>query len=216
MGAHLAPIDPVKPWQWKSDSRMVVRTSGNLTSSLFSILERRLVETARHNNKDNPLSGWPPADKAAVAAFLAGETNDRFVFELLSGLVRTQMPSTPLPTRQINQDGIFPAAFRLLKPLFTTNRQLQKANLLASDQHLPLPLSLPRLLRAGRIQEAMDFSMRRLRASGLPSSFKCLHASGISGTRLAAALIIPMFTRDIVFLTSGILHNLSPVSNKGV
>jgi CRISPR-associated protein Csx17 len=76
LGAHLAPIDPAKPWQWKSDSRMVVWTPGNLTANLFSILERRLMEATLHNLDDKPFSGWPPADKAATAAFLNGETND--------------------------------------------------------------------------------------------------------------------------------------------
>lgn len=203
MRVHLAPIDPDKTWDWKSDSRLAVWRQGAIENNLVHVLERRLLE-ADCNEKIDPWMGRCPADLSAVAAFLGRMTDDRRIAELVAGLACCHMPDY-LPRRDQDAGGSFlPAAYALMKPLFTSNAQLHELGVLRDDQHLPLPTAIPRLLRADRTGDALRLARQRRRASGLPDAGWRISEANISGPRLLAALMLPMTNYAIKALESRI------------
>lgn len=203
MRMHLAPIDPDKTWDWKSDSRLAVWGQGAIENNLAHVLERRLLEADR-NEKVDPWMGRCPADLSAVAAFLGRMTDDRRIAELLAGLACCRVPEY-LPGRDQGASGnILPAAYALMKPLFTSNAQLHELGVLRDDQHLPLPTAIPRLLRADRTGDALRLARQRRRASGLPDAGWRISEANISGPRLLAALMLPMTNYAIKALESRI------------
>lgn len=195
MRQHLMPLNAAKPQQWHPGSLLCVWGTRGLEENLFLVLERRRQEAAASGQAAHALlMGTCPADKAAIAAFLAGRTNDRHISALLYGLSLTRLPAF-LPYREQAAQPPLPAIYRLMKPLFTPDAQLQEIQLLAPDQSLPLPAALPRLLQAEQIPRAISVAVRRRRASGLPAASWQLQAGHVSGRRLLAGLTIPIDKR---------------------
>nr|8B2X_M Chain M, Type I-G CRISPR Cascade large subunit CSX17 [Thioalkalivibrio sulfidiphilus HL-EbGr7] len=200
MGVHLAPIDPVKRNVWAPESRLAVWGQGNLSDNLAQVLQRRLLTASRTDLNDKPLSGRCPADEGAVAAFLAGDADERRIAELMAGLACARLPARlPLRQRGASEASSLPMIYALLKPLFVPDAQLREAAVLTPDGCLPLPPALPRLLRAGPagVGRAVDLARRRRRASGLADAGWRLTPPYPDGGRLLAALMIPVEIRVI-------------------
>lgn len=200
MGVHLAPIDPVKRNVWAPESRLAVWGQGNLSDNLAQVLQRRLLTASRTDLNDKPLSGRCPADEGAVAAFLAGDADERRIAELMAGLACARLPARlPLRQRGASEASSLPMIYALLKPLFVPDAQLREAGVLTPDGCLPLPPALPRLLRAGPagVGRAVDLARRRRRASGLADAGWRLTPPYPDGGRLLAALMIPVEIRVI-------------------
>jgi CRISPR-associated protein Csx17 len=62
------------------------------------------------------------------------------------------------------------------------------------------------LLRAARVDEAMEIAARRLRATGLAPLDHRFHFNQQDGTRLAAALLIPIESRAATALADLVLR----------
>lgn len=209
MRLHLMPLDPGKPQQWKSNSRLHVWGARELEDNLFLVLERRRLEGL----EGNLLAGHSPADAAAVAAFLAGKTNDRHISALLLGLALTRLPAS-LPRRRQKAELPLFAVYRLMKPLFVPEAQLQEAQLLSDEQSLPLPADLPRLLRAEQMPRAISIAASRRRASGLPAAAWLLQPGTVSGRRLLATLVIPIETGLVKRLEKSIQSHANRVATE--
>ena len=181
---------------WHPGSVQAVWGGGDLLTNLLRVLDRRLLDALRSQQDDKPLAGSPPAELAAVMAFLHGKTDDRRLAELLVGLVNVELPRH-LPRREIEAEQP-PAAFRLLAPLFTPDHTLRRLGLLAEDEKLPLPRQVVALLKSGNRSQAklaLEIASRRLRIAGLkavahPQAMPDL--VGMASLRLAAALTIPL------------------------
>ncbi|MBN2702127.1 MAG: type I-U CRISPR-associated protein Csx17 [Methylothermaceae bacterium] len=187
--------------EWDAGSSRAVWGGGNLVVNLLRVLDRRLLDAQRGDQADKPLTGLPAADLAAVLAFLQGETDDERISGLLAGLVNVKLPQH-LPRRELPVDQP-PAAFGLLKPLFTPDTILQKLDLLPSGGHLPLPREVVTLLKTGnreQVNRAIDIAWRRLRIAGLklPSHPRQpIDFVGLDSARLAAALMISLAMADL-------------------
>src|SRR5690606_21573425 len=85
-----------------------------------------------------------------------------------------------------------PAAYRLLKPFFCTDAQLQRTKLLPSEGRLLARTDLVRRLAANRTAEALNLAMRRLRANGIAADLDSVTpgtAAFANGRRLLTALL---------------------------
>lgn len=214
--ANLEPVDWEKRCRaWAEKDRDVVWNDADLPTNLVAVLARRMMDADRKGCENLPLASFANAPLDVVAAFIAGELDDRRIEDLLWGLCLVQPKYTPSEP----PDGAdIPAAYALLKLLFlprplvierrdTGGIKVRYAP--SSDEGIrirPEPGVLS-LLRAGRLGEACAVAMRRLRASGLAPTPQAragrtrdrdwleldrMGSAGVDPMRLAAALLIPI------------------------
>ena len=98
-----------------------------------------------------------------------------------------------------------PRAYALLKLLFLPGGKLRRRRQseLTEIKHEP---SVVPLLRAGRVGDALDTALRRLRSSGLTPYTHQFHVPEKDGARLAAALLIPVSERSTELLAETVLR----------
>ncbi len=154
-----------------------------------------------------------PASLAAISAFLATQTDDRKIEDLLWALNLVQ--PARVPPGRLPDSPPLPRTYALLKLLF-----LPKPLRIGQTEYNipPEPQILP-LLRADRIGEACRIAVRRLHSSGLmpmphvrsgtaarDADWQEVNTSDISGKRLAAALLIPISDSDAANLAQLVLR----------
>jgi len=194
---HLAPLDWPKgqeSWSGKTEAQALVVWSGrDLIRDMGLVLERRLIEVQRHNFVDHnkqpelPLHGWRSAPLAAVAAFLAGRTDDSRIAALAAGLAWTRSHAERSST--VEREDALPFAYAALKPLFASEGVGPETG----EKHLLGPLPLVRLIRADRATDAVTLAQRMARGAGLPAPFAQLDpTSPPDPDRLVAALLFPI------------------------
>ena len=188
---HLLPVTVKDPTRLDQETRLVTWRRGPLPANLGETLVRRLLEAEYGNWQDKPLAGHPGVTDEAIAALLEGQMDEERVSHLMAGMALVSRPPYWLPRAPGNRPAL-PAAYRLLKPLFTTDKQLRACRLIRDGETLPLPMEIPALLRANRPGEAVKRGLRRLRASGITPRFHDASFGGLAGPRLLAALIVPV------------------------
>lgn len=209
MAAHLAPVVPgsvmrkFREWNTGSNERLTVFTTGNLISGLIAILERRIIEQSIRNLEEKPLCAATHVDRNDISAFLSSGFNYRLCSRLLSGLVWTR-PAGYLERKTKNNNQP-PFPYAVLKPIFSPDEALIKADILPRDRSMLIPPGLVSLLRSDKVDDAVHVTLARTRASGIGSPFSAKQISretscfgpGISGRLLAASLLIPLRERDL-------------------
>ncbi len=210
MRVHLAPLKWDKGrWQWDAESRLAVWGEGDLATNLIRVLDRRLLESDRLGLADKPFAFTAGAYAADVAAFLARETDDRQIAELLAGLALVRMPRHLPAALHGPEATALPAAYAVLKPFFTPDSLLRYLKALPPENRLPLKADLVARLRAGRTDEALRLSWQRLGLSGVSVP---RHPAGppesasVSGPRLLAALMVPLWPAE----TGRLLRTITP------
>lgn len=198
-GSFRENLEPVEVTQkgvaWKNKSVRAVWGNGSLEDNLAAVLQRRSIE-ARANNLTHPiLHSRRFASLNAVNAFLSSEIEDGKLEELLRGLVLVNWQKAEQvlkPQTQVRDTPArLPRAYALLKLLFLPDGKLWRAEdgEIITIKHEP---AIVPLLRAGRIPDALQIAYQRLRATGIEPATKEFHYENGEGTRLAAALLIPI------------------------
>ena len=193
---HLAPLDGLKgreSWADTTEAQVLaVWTGRSLVRDTALVLERRLIEAQRHSfsNHDKaelPLRGWRAAPLAAVAAFLAGQTDDARIAALAVGLAWCRAGRHANPG---TREEALPFAYAALKPLFAPEG-VGPAEVNEKKRIDPLPLV--RLIRAGRVGDAIRHAQIVAQGAGLPAPFiKREPAASLDTDRLTAALLFPI------------------------
>lgn len=201
MRVHLAPENHGRYPAWlDEDSRSVTWSAGaELADNLANTLHRRLLDAEQNDDADKPLASWRNVALADVAAWLAGGVDERRVRSLLPGLMLARIPAGP--DHRSERDAPIPLAYRLLKPLFCTDRQLQRIGLLPADRSMALTADVVRRLEADDVAGAMTLARRRLRGAGVLRAGGSFGAGTSSGRRLLAALLVPIADHDLYLLT---------------
>jgi len=211
--------------KWAEKDRSVVWNAADLSTNLAAVLDRRVMDGARKGCEDLPLESNVTASPGAIAAFLAGDLNDKNIEDLLWGLmlVENNNSGSRQESRQSQPHDLWPpSVYCLLKLLFLPraliaerreeNRviwRLARPGEKGTHRIRPEPAILA-LLKAGRAGDAMKIAMRRLRASGL-TPLPHRRSGGVSrdhewtgvrfspreGHRLAAALLIPIHSSAV-------------------
>ena len=194
---HLAPLDGSKgreSWADTTEAQVLaVWTGRSLVRDTALVLERRLIEAQRHSFTNHekaelPLRGWRAAPLAAVAAFLAGQTDDARIAALAVGLAwcRAGRHATNPGTRE----EALPFAYAALKPLFAPEGVGPTE---VNEKKRIDPLPLVRLIRAGRVGDAIRHAQIVAQGAGLPAPFvKREPAAPLDPDRLTAALLFPI------------------------
>lgn len=207
-------IEPVsvteKGVEWKNKSVRAVWGLGALEENLASVLHRRSIE-ARANSLSHPiLTSSRVASLNAVNAFLNGDTDDAKLEDLLRGLVlldwRNAEPHSKPQTQSRDVPPTLPRAYALLKLLFLPGGKFQRDENaeIVTIKHEP---AIVPLLRAGRVQDALQIAYQRLQASGLLPATKDFYYNNMEGARLAAALLIPIDEPSIRALAKLVLRD---------
>ncbi len=195
---HLAPLDWPKgreSWSDTTESRALVVWGGrSLIRDMGLVLKRRLIKARGHgfvgddNQAELPLHGWRSASLAAVAAFLAGRTDDTRIGALAVGLAWTTV-SQAERSSVIECEDALPFAYAALKPLFAP----EGVGPATEQKKLLDPLVLVRLIEAGRVADAVTCAQAMARGAGLSAPYaRRAPAQALNPARLAAALVFPI------------------------
>lgn len=196
MRIFISPVQSGKNgWEWDENSRRAVWGRGSLVANLGDLLQRQILESKDGEASENGYRYSAAASGSDVAAFLAREIDDTRIAQLLCGLVLTRVPENiSAPT---DHENTLPGVFAVLKPFFTPNWLLRRLGLLPRDPtaRLTLPNEIPRLLKAGRVDKAVEVAWRRLKIAGVSlAEFPVAPPfcdESLDGQRLLAALTIP-------------------------
>ena len=193
---HLAPLDGSKgreSWSDKTEAQVLaVWTGRSLVRDTALVLERRLIEAQRHSftNHDKaelPLRGWRAAPLAAVAAFLADQTDDARIAALAVGLAWCRVGGH---TKLVTREEALPFAYAALKPLFAPEGV---GPIEINEKKRIDPLPVVRLIRAGRVGDAIRHAQIVAQGAGLPAPFiKREPVASLDPDRLMTALLFPI------------------------
>ncbi|MBI3245328.1 MAG: type I-U CRISPR-associated protein Csx17 [Deltaproteobacteria bacterium] len=202
---NLEPVEHKRArWTWAETSGGVVWSGADLCRNLAAVLTRRVMDAGRAGLGVLPLSSRFSTSLTDVATFLAGDTDDQRLEELLWGLLlidganewREQREQLTKPSER---PLLIPSAYALLKLVFLPHRLSWPVG--AEGVSIkPEPDILGRL-RAGNVQGAGEIAARRLRASGfapMPGPLSDGRRreldldARVDPTRLAAALLVPV------------------------
>lgn len=202
MRMHLAPELTGRYPVWiEGETHQVTWGHGRLEQNLAAMLQRRLLQAQGEEFDDKPLHALRTAGMTTVAAWLNGGLDEQRIASLLPGLMLVRLPSGHGDRRR--RVDPLPAAYRVLKPFFCTDRQLRRSGLLPSERRLPLPAGLVRRLAAGDVAAAVALGLRKRRAAGIAMPFSEIAADGIDGPHLLVALLTPVTDREIGRLEPG-------------
>lgn len=176
---------------WSSDSTSAIWSAGDVAENLSNVLQRRSIDARKNGLPHPPLQSKRFASLDAVAAFLNDDTDDERLEEYLSALSLINWRNadayegkTSKPTKNL------PRIYALLKLLFLPNGELKRGNAAKIEiKHEP---SIVPLLRAGKISDALKIAERRLKSSGVVPLTRDFYYPEADGSRLAAALLIPI------------------------
>ena len=206
---HLEPVEPggslEKPFfQWaKNPGNDVVWHEGDPVAAMNAVFARRLLRAEQAGEGRNlPDYSRVPVSLDDVAAFIAGETDDELLADLIQGLSLLDWSKVqpehrpPLPEKDA---AIAPSAFyALLKLCF------QRSPL--GERAIPLVPGIHRRAMDEDGLTASRLAARRLRASGFPPAVEEIPVSGEIVRRSAAALLFPLTSWQLGRLRLAVLR----------
>ena len=160
----------------------------SLADRLVSVLKRRLLTADAENAKTNPVASSYEARVQDAGRFIDGDVDDSLIEDLLFAFLLVKWEQIPRQSRQpVEQFPVWPV-YALLKHLFLPHKLAQPGG---GQVQLRPDLTLLSLLTADRINEAANIVIRRLRFAQF-SPVQADYTAGLVGTRLGAALLIPV------------------------
>lgn len=197
---YVAPLAPDKDWEYAPASRTLAWSGATLAQRLASVLHRRLFDARLRTSggargERNPTWGPRQVGLAEIGDFLEpGLLDEQLLEELIFGFTWVKHERAAAAKRSAPGASPVPRQYALLKLLFLPDGIPIGGERLAVA---PDPSIVP-LLTAGRVDDAIALARRQLSAKDLRP--RRLPEWGVHdaafGTRLAAALLFPMFQTD--------------------
>ena len=192
---HLEPVEARQRTEWKESSTSFVWTAGDPLSNMTAVLERRCLESRMAGLHHPPLDSPHSTSLDDVVEFLNGGVDVRRMTELALPLSFVRHRPLPVPEDWQQRTPVaLPAAFAVMK-LTLLPGEFKCFPFDVPDTDIWMEPAMIAMLRAGRVGDAYQAAIRRLRASGLPPTLS--NTPGIAdgseqGHRLAAALLFPL------------------------
>jgi len=207
-GLFRANIEPIeisdKGIEWTNDDAGAVWGTRSLEDNLAVVLHRRSIDARTASVSHPALSSKRFASLRAIDAFLRSATDNEQIEGLLRGLALIKW-SGEQEREFYSSNNVPPTlsrAYAMLKLLFLPEGRLERL-----DEPIRHEPSIIPLLRAGRIDDALEVADRRLRSSSLVPFTNNFHVSSEEGVLLAAALLIPIDRRAISTLATLVLRS---------
>lgn len=156
----------------------------NLPSRMLSVIRHRALRS--ESSGSSPFAARVEVGAQDIARFIEADVDDDMIENLLFAFLATDLVSDTIGSTPADTP-LWPA-YAIIKHLFLPGP------VAAPDgpvQLSPDP-SIPALLQAGRVREAVAVAVRRLRIIGL-NPVEAEYDAGLDSLRLGAALLIPMF-----------------------
>lgn len=190
-------VSPVKQgkagWGWEWDERVSAAWGRrSLVENVGDLLEQQLHKWMRAEATPELLGHQTQASSSHIQAFLLGATDDTRILRLVAGLSLCRQPKQLLTASE--SDGALPATYAVLKAFFVSTAELRSLSR-DRDADLVLPTEIVRLLRADKVDKALQIGWRRLRIAGVmrtPTPGRPPRGTFLDGKRLLAALVIPL------------------------
>lgn len=193
--SNLAGVHPKFPNSWDSGHGQRCWTGATLPKRLAGVLARRLMDAQRLGAPDLPLWAAARVHASDVLPFLYGSTDDALLedlmwaFTLVDWSDKTRSDELREAWRTPRHSLPLPRDYCLLKLLFSPG-EIRGVRLRGEPRIIGL-------LSAGRVAEACQVAVTRLRSSGLaPRSSDFGAGFSVDADRLAAALLIPVWNRQ--------------------
>jgi CRISPR-associated protein Csx17 len=170
----------------------------DLAGRMTSVLGRRIQSANAAEARRNPLGGGCEIDPGDVTLFIEGSVDDVLIEDLIFAFQVIDWEGYKAPRYPAPE--VLPT-YAVLKCLFLPGEIKcgEESKFLAADRRMLAALT------AGKIEDATEMAVNRLRISGL-RPLRIAYAGGFDPRRLAASLLIPV--RQGRLLTSGIFHEL--------
>lgn len=212
--------DPRPRWaDWNELSSAlcnVVWTGGTLQNNLIAVLQRRIVEATRHDERSPdetlvfPGRSLFSASLGNVSAFLREDTDDDRIASLVRGLSlldwgRVSQQRTHEMLHERADQSIPDGTFSILKLCHTPWP--------VRDKFVRLEPAIVKLGAAGNATAAIQQASRRLNASGLPPAIRVAHRPADTAVRMTAALLFPLKADDVNLLADRVLERQTTPMN---
>jgi len=211
--SYMSGVAANAPNQWGDKQNNRQWMGNSFIDRLSHLLLRRIMDAERYGLKVFPLEAYVTVAPYDVMSFLEGETDDNRIEELLWGfhLVNWRKGDAGQFSRKWQTKaakGILSRTWCLLKLLHTPHAPHP-----VQDVSLKRETRIGYLLMAGRIPEACEVAIHRLRISGL-NPMKVDYEEELDNIRLLASLAIPISSYDQSTMESLVL-DVSKNKDKG-
>ena len=186
--SNMAGVDPSQPWRWSDGKGQKNWYGSTLGDRLSGVLKQRLMDATRNLSATVPTAAALSISPFDISPFIWCECDDKKIEELLWGFMLVDWGKAGLPS----------VRKRWEKPL--SELPLPRSWCLLKLLHLPgkirnlsfkIEPRIVSLLLGGRIGDACEVALHRLRVSGL-SPFQVIYEDKIEPVRLTASLLVPL------------------------
>lgn len=178
-------------WWDTEGNKDAVPAKNDLVKHLNSMMERRLI-TAQQNKTDSyPDIGKITAELGDISDLLEGRCDENKLLNLLWGLVLIDWVSIDKPkiTRRSDENSLMPGSdYSVMKLCYH--------NWFEDEYSIPLNPQIHRKASRGEGYRALEYSIRRLRGSGIEPAIAPFPISQSRSRRVAAALLFPISTNS--------------------
>jgi CRISPR-associated protein Csx17 len=221
----LEEVEATKYVSWSPGSTCAVWSQQPLASNLAAIFRRRQMEAFRNGEQGTPLDSPRPAHLADVIAFLHDEIDQDKLADLIWGLSAVDWAA--VDARQSDsEDAPVPFEFgvpRLLVQPRTITAVRDRRVLDVRDEPNAKPdPDVFHILASGQgnaVEQSVDRAARRLKSGGrLVHGYRNRRLAGkplgivsrIPATRLLAAMLFPLSSRDLDLVANAVLYPPEP------
>lgn len=226
MRAFLEEVEAAKFVNWSPGSTSAVWSNRPLADNLAAVFRRRQMEAFRAGGHDTPAKHKRPARLDDVLAFLAGDTDDDKLSDLLWGLIAVDWRKAER-TQTVRGVGPVPYAFGVprlvVKPLAYRGRRVPDSERCAwtidrdAEAGVKADAGAFDRLAAGRpdaVADCVTHAAGRLKSGGLlVGGYRNRGRAGkgldipqcFDPTRLLAAMLFPLPNRDLVRIANAVL-----------
>lgn len=228
LGALRQNIEPVDTdGKWREENQEIVWNAADLSMNLIHVIRRRIIDAECKGAQVSPLTAKFSVSLEEISSFLWEETDDHRLEKLIWGLTLVDSKCGSKPANNTDRLIPVPRAYTLFKLLFwpypiefeMTSQGGYRLKVIEDVESRPskkkmIEHSVLSLLESGRTSEAAALAAKRLRSIGFPPSLWPLQgnprddvwreSSYKNGSRLAAALLIPLAFRDFEKLVNAL------------
>lgn len=200
-----------KGLDWADNSKTFVWNKGCLLRNLIASLDRRLLDSERLNLPHLPLSSTLPASLSALNGFIHTQLDDAKIEQLLWGLILCRQATGGHERKDPSRNTSIPMPrfFPLLKAALCGGQRIYPHSIQSADSHeimsklqsVKPDTRILSLLRANRVEEAINLASSRLKNAGIQPAPVDWSSSVESNSeliqRITAALLIPISQRTL-------------------